>query len=62
MNEPTYAAMGGAPAGYDAAAYGRDIRVFVPFVKKNSPDTILLGPGGVGQGISLAPRGLAGAQ
>lgn len=24
MNEPTYAAMGGAPAGYDAAAFGRD--------------------------------------
>jgi heparanase 1 len=62
MNEPTYAAMGGAPAGYDAAAYGRDIRVFVPFMKKNSPDTILLGPGGVGEGISLAPIGLAGAQ
>jgi hypothetical protein len=24
MNEPTYAAMGGAPKGYDAAMYGRD--------------------------------------
>jgi len=24
MNEPTYAAMGGAPKGYDAASYGRD--------------------------------------
>lgn len=62
MNEPTYAAMGGAPAGYDAAAYGRDVGVFVPFMKKNSPDTILLGPGGVGEGISLAPIGLAGSQ
>jgi heparanase len=60
MNEPTYAAMGGAPAGYDAAAYGRDIRVFVPFMKKNSPETIILGPGGVGEGIALAPIGLAG--
>ena len=62
MNEPTYAAMGGAPAGYDAGAYGRDVGVFVPFMKKNSPDTILLGPGGVGEGISLAPIGLAGTQ
>ncbi len=62
MNEPTYAAMSSAPAGYDAAAYGRDIRVFVPFMKKNSPETIILGPGGVGEGIPLAPIGLAGTQ
>ncbi len=25
MNEPTYAAMGGAPKGYDAASFGREI-------------------------------------
>ncbi len=62
MNEPTYAAMGGAPAGYDAAAYGRDIGVFVPFMKKTSPETTILGPGGVGEGILLAPIGLAGSQ
>jgi hypothetical protein len=62
MNEPTYAAMGGAPAGYDAAAYGRDVGVFVPFMKKNSPETTILGPGGVGEGVSLAPIGLAGSQ
>jgi heparanase 1 len=30
MNEPTYAEMGGAPKGYNAAAYGRDVHVFVP--------------------------------
>ena len=62
MNEPTYAAMGGAPAGYDAAAYGRDVGVFVPFMKKNSPDTTILGPGGVGEGMSLMPIGLAGTE
>jgi hypothetical protein len=28
MNEPTLAAMGGAPKGYDAAAYGRDFKAF----------------------------------
>jgi heparanase 1 len=60
MNEPTYAQMGGAPKGYDAAAYGRDIHVFVPFLKEASPNTIILGPGGVGEGIALAPIGLAG--
>ena len=32
MNEPTLAAMGGAPDGYDAAAYGRDFKAFVAFI------------------------------
>ncbi len=50
MNEPTYAAMGGAPKGYDAADYGRDIAVFGPWLKQNSPGTVLLGPGSVGEG------------
>jgi hypothetical protein len=61
MNEPTYAAMGGAPKGYDAAAYGRDIAVFRPFLKQASPDTIFLGPGSVGEGGSL-PMSLGGTQ
>lgn len=55
MNEPTYAEMGGAPKGYDAAAYGRDIAVFRPFIKETAPETVFLGPGSVGEGISLAP-------
>jgi len=50
MNEPTAAAMGGAPNGYDAAAYGRDMAVFVPFMRKAAPDMIILGPGSVGEG------------
>lgn len=49
MNEPTLAAMGGAPAGYDAAAYGRDIAVFDRFLKQAAPETIFLGPGSVGE-------------
>jgi heparanase len=61
MNEPTYAEMGGAPKGYDAARYGRDFSVFLPFVKKAAPDMVVLGPGGVGEGIALAPIGLAGS-
>jgi hypothetical protein len=55
MNEPTYAVMGGAPKGYDAAAYARDIAVFRAFIKKAAPEMIFLGPGSVGEGISLAP-------
>jgi hypothetical protein len=53
MNEPTYAAMGGAPKGYDAAAYGRDVAVFRPFIKQAAPDMIFLGPGSVGEGGTL---------
>ena len=49
MNEPTLAAMGGAPAGYDAAAYGRDFKVFRAFAKQAAPDMLILGPGAVGE-------------
>jgi hypothetical protein len=57
MNEPTFAAMGGAPDGYDAASYGRDVAVFQRFLKRASPHTIFLGPGSVGEGVPLAPAG-----
>ena len=50
MNEPTYATMGGAPKGYNAADYDRDIAVFGPWLKQNSPGTVFLGPGSVGEG------------
>jgi heparanase len=49
MNEPTFAAMGGAPDGYDAAAYGRDIAVFARFLDRAAPGTTFLGPGSVGE-------------
>jgi hypothetical protein len=49
MNEPTFASMGGAPAGYDAAAFGRDYRVFNEFMRKEHPATKLLAPGSVGE-------------
>jgi hypothetical protein len=48
MNEPTLAAMGGAPKGYDAATYGRDFKAFVAFIRANEPDAIVLGPGSIG--------------
>lgn len=59
MNEPTFAAMGGAPKGYDAAAYARDIKVFQPFIREAAPSMIFLGPGGVGEGGTLVPAGMA---
>jgi len=57
MNEPTYAAMGGAPKGYNAADYGRDIVVFGPWLKQNSPGTVFLGPGSVGEGLFAIEMG-----
>jgi heparanase 1 len=36
--------MGGAPKGYDAAAFGRDIAVFRRFLKQTAPGILLLGP------------------
>jgi hypothetical protein len=61
MNEPTAAAMGGAPRGYDAAAYGRDLKIFRPFIKKAAPDLVLLGPGSVGEGVPLGNALTTGA-
>jgi hypothetical protein len=49
MNEPTLALMGGAPNGYDAAAYGRDFKIFHAFVKQTVPDMLILGPGSVAE-------------
>ena len=54
MNEPTLAAMGGAPDGYDAAAYGRDFKAFVAFMRASEPDVMVLGPGSIGE--TTAPR------
>ncbi len=54
MNEPNVAAMGGAPKGYDAAAYGRDFKAFKTFLDKVDPGVTILGPGSVGE----SPAGL----
>jgi hypothetical protein len=57
MNEPTFPGPGGAPAGYDAAAFARDAKIFATFLRKESPQTTFLGPGSVGEGVSLIPGG-----
>ncbi len=63
MNEPTFAAMGGAPESYDAAAYGRDIAVFDRFLKQAAPETTFLGPGSVGEpGWLTVPGGTLGSE
>lgn len=53
MNEPNLAVMGGAPKGYDAAAYARDVAVFAAWLKEASPGTLFLGPGSVAEGGML---------
>lgn len=60
FNEPTFAVIGGAPKGYDAAAYGRDFRVFHAFVKEAAPKMIVLGPGSVGESGTMGgvPTGM----
>jgi hypothetical protein len=50
MNEPDLPAIGGAPDGYDAASFARDIAAFRSFLRQASPETILLGPGAVSEG------------
>lgn len=58
MNEPTFPNPGGAPKDYGAAAFARDSKLFEAFLRKESPKTLFLGPGGVGEGISLGPAGM----
>jgi hypothetical protein len=54
MNEPHLATTGIAQAGYDAAAYGRDFKIFHSFVKNTFPEMIVLGPGTVGESDSVS--------
>jgi heparanase len=56
FNEPSFATLGGAPKGYDASMYGRDFKVFHPFIKTAAPAMVILGPGSVGE----AGGGIAG--
>ncbi|WFU74364.1 hypothetical protein [Bradyrhizobium sp. CB2312] len=58
MNEPTLAASNGPPAGYDANAYGRDFKIFQTWMKRTSPETLIAGPGSVGDSTSSAATGI----
>jgi hypothetical protein len=58
MNEPTLAADNGPPPGYDAKAYGRDFNVFREWIRRSSPETLIAGPGSVGDSASPSATGI----
>jgi hypothetical protein len=58
MNEPTFAIVGAAPRDYDAAAFARDAQIFRSFLRSESPNTLFLGPGSVGEGVPMV-QGMA---
>lgn len=60
FNEPNLGVVSGTPKGYDAAAYGRDFRIFHAFMQANDPKITLLGPGPVGEDQPLPglPKGI----
>ncbi len=53
FNEPTMPEYGGAPAGYNAAAYARDFAVFRSFAQATAPDMRIAGPSAVGEAVLL---------
>ncbi len=53
FNEPTMPEYGGAPAGYDAAAYARDFAIFRQFARETAPDMRIAGPASVGEAVLL---------
>ena len=56
FNEPTIAASGGAPDGYNAATFARDEAAFRTFVQASAPDMLIVGPGSAGEGgITIVP-------
>lgn len=59
FNEPTYAAYGGAPKGYDATTFAKDFSRFRSFADSSLPDMIILGPGSTGEGGILPPSRMA---
>jgi heparanase len=61
MNEPDLAAMGGAPAGYDPAAYSRDFKLFRSVIQSTTPQTMILGPGTTGQAAAASQLLAAGS-
>jgi hypothetical protein len=58
MNEPTLAATNGAPPGYDAKAYGRDFRIFREWIRRAAPETLIVGPGSIGDAPSPSGSGI----
>jgi len=61
FNEPNLAVIEGAPKDYTAADYGRDFKIFSAYLRRNSPQTKLFGPGAVGErkGFAKLPGALS---
>jgi len=59
FNEPNMPAYAGAPPGYDAAAYAKDVAAFERFVRSVAPAMRIAGPGSVGEGILMPLLGTA---
>lgn len=60
MNEPDVAALLGAPKGYTAADYGRDVRIFATLLSEVAPDAALIGPGcAIGGDAPMLPGGIS---
>ena len=49
FNEPNQGVGTSQATPYDAAVYGRDFHVFLPFIRKAAPKTVVLGPGSSGE-------------
>jgi heparanase 1 len=60
FNEPDMPSFGGAPAGYNAASYTRDLASFRSFAKTTVPEMQIVGPGSVGEGVLMPAMGGAG--
>ena len=60
MNEPDLVDISGAPPGFDASAYGRDVRAFSAFARQAAPGMLILGPGTAGDS-AMVPDLLAAA-
>ncbi|HET7786869.1 MAG TPA: hypothetical protein VFL36_12930 [Myxococcales bacterium] len=53
FDEPTFPAAGGAPPGYDAAEFARDLAAFRRFARRAAPSMRIAGPGSAGEGVPV---------
>jgi len=54
FNEPSMPSAGGAPQGYDASEYAKDVAAFRAFARATIPTMSIVGPGSVGEGGVMA--------
>ena len=56
MNEPDLAPMHGAPPGYTADDYRRDVAIFVAMLREVAPNALVIGPGAA---MARLPKGVS---